>query len=245
MELSAQYDALAAEYRQAVTDYAYASAHGTLDDWAVAPNMALSPSTDASGTPVNSADQCRALCAANAQCKGATFFETSGQCTVYTTAALEAPVSLAHASAVVPNGQRLLLRIDQLNRQLVAMNDALRQQYARQDPGPGKRNREDRARELSEQYAHLVSEQTDIERLVARQRTVAASRQDMTLRADHAYAWHHVMVGVVGILLIVFLRVAVFVPPPDPTASFKFDLASIALTLGALVASIVVVRTYL
>jgi hypothetical protein len=145
---------------------------------------------------------CRVDCINNSKCSGATFI--SGSCDLRTGDSQIIPRK--NSIAIVPKEKKLLMNIDNLNRQLIIINDQIRNKIKLGTPIYKKLDNENRlkSQELNKQYKELNKERNNIQKLLDNYDELKYNETDNQLRLNQNY-YTYILLSIVGAFLIYIL----------------------------------------
>jgi NADH:ubiquinone oxidoreductase subunit 3 (subunit A) len=207
--LQKRYSNTLIKYRQASTDYINYLNSQTRRPNVKPPLVTVNNSSylgRGSAGPIirtSDANQCRVKCASNSKCTGATF--VSGTCNLRTGDSAVVPTK--NSIAIISRGKQLLMNMDTLNRELMSINNQIRQKISVGTPVYKDFNNANNitSRELSKQYSELNKERTNIKNLLDK---IESGQDENLIRLNHNYYTYFLLFIVAGFLLFLLIKLS-------------------------------------
>lgn len=240
--LQKRYDNVLTQYKQAVADYV-----GLLqfEDSAFVsvPKSAYVGTGSAGQSMATTLQECEASCASNTQCSGATF--VSGQCNVRSGDAPLVPSS-ADSVALLPKRKHALLKMDELNAQLLELNTQIVQKLGNDRPLYEKvmLQTSEQQQLLLSNYQDLTRERVRIRGLLDQYQTLEETQREGDIQVTQNYYVYWLLLvfalGMVWMLVMVMPLPSLYgsetrTSPPSssfmsaPLMAFVFILAVLGL----------------
>ncbi len=224
-KLKKDYSLQLSTYKQAVADYTsylQQNANKTVDK--SSPNYIVIPGKKFWGTGQAGAqsvyngvtvEKCKALCASNSKCSGATFSpDANGKAMCWLRSGEgELTPALDTDKAIIPEAKKYLLTIESANKQLIKTNSEIQKIIKQTTPlyNTIKSEGQEQNKELIQSYTQLISEREKIEEmLLAYQDLDAAAKQGDIKITQSYYSYFLLVVIAVGAIIILYKFSGIF-----------------------------------
>jgi NADH:ubiquinone oxidoreductase subunit 3 (subunit A) len=210
--LQKRYSNTLIKYRQASTDYINYLNSQTRQPNVRPPLVSVNNSSylgRGSAGPIirtSNANQCRAKCASNSKCTGATF--VSGSCNLRTGDSAVVPTK--NSIAIISRGKQLLMNMDILNRELISINNEIRNKISAGTPVYKDFNNANniKSQELSKQYSALNKERNNIKNLLDKYDKIENGQDENTIRLNQNYYTYFLLFIVAGFLIFLLIKLS-------------------------------------
>ena len=213
--LQRRYSNVLIKYKKAVTDYInYLNnqSHESYNKYSNISKINNQPFVNIKGTAyigignagqstATSLQECKADCATNSSCTGATF--VSNQCQLRTGEGQIVPSS-SDSYAIVPKAKQLLLNIENINQQLISINQQILNKIHAGEPiyydYKGKIDK--KTEELKKSYNNLIQERKNIVKLLEEYETLNRTEAENEILINKNY-YSYILLFILAIAVIV------------------------------------------
>lgn len=149
--------------------------------------------------------QCKAQCADNSSCSGATFI--SNQCQIITGNGKIVPSS-NDSYAIVPKEKQLLLNMERINKELIETNDEILNKIKASEPVYNDISNEinNKLVELQTGYNELEIERENIKKLVYDYETLNKKEEENTLYLTKNY-YYYILLLILAVVTVILLGI--------------------------------------
>jgi hypothetical protein len=203
------------QYKQAVADYlSFVQSPPSTSDMVSIQGRAFVGTGSAGQSTATTLQTCQADCAANSSCSGATF--VSNQCVLQSG---DAPLVPANQDtyAIVPKAKQLLLNMEALNAELIAINEQIQQQIdaSKTTIDQGQESASLAAQQLAQSYIDLYEERSAIEQLLDEYNTLDATEAETDLKVTQRHYTYIILVAAAVVVLIILGMPSLFASKID------------------------------
>ena len=197
---------LVIQYKQAVSDYlTFTQSTPTNSELLSIQGRAFAGTGSAGQSTATTLQDCQAACSANKLCSGATF--VSNQCVLRTG---DTPLVPANQStyAIIPKKKQLLLNMESLNAELIAVNQEIQDKIASSEAlAQDQKERTTNAyQHLTKTHEKLHKERSEIRNLLQEYETIEANVNETDLKTTQR---HYTYVLLVGLTILVVIVLAI------------------------------------
>ena len=161
---------------------------------------------------------CQAQCASNSNCTGATF--VSKKCQIRTGEGQIIPSS-NDSYAIVPRGKQLLLNMENINQQLIAINNKITNKIKSGNPiySNFKSQNDDKSEELKNSYQELLTERENIRKLLDEYETLNRTDGENLIKINQNY-YSYILLLILAVAII-FLLIKISYPSSSSTSTLS------------------------
>jgi hypothetical protein len=203
--LQQNYGNLLIKYKQSVTDYIenLKNQQTTEVSFVSIQGMAYTGTGSAGESNATTLQDCEASCSENSSCKGATFI--SDKCNIRTGDSTIVPTN--HDSyAIIPKSKYLLMKMEDLNKQLLDVNNEITNKIQTDDPIYGEiKNQINKKTELLiKNYKELEEERENIRQLLKQYETLETTENANELKITQNY-YIYILLFILAIAVVFLL----------------------------------------
>ena len=158
-------------------------------------------------------EECKAACSDTEGCMGATFNGVSYEQPIcwLRTGESDVVTGLPEDYAIVPKGKQLILNVQNINKQLLQMNQEIRdkENNAQALYILSKDKSKNANRELIKDFLQLNEERNNIDKLLTEVNTLEQTKQEEEIVITKNHYWFFVLVGIVIVILIILYKIGV------------------------------------
>ena len=238
-KLKKEYSLQLNAYKQAVADYtSYLQQNASNTESNSSPKYAVIPEKTFWGTgqPGNSSvsanvtvEKCKALCASNSKCSGATFspdFYGNSRCWLRSGESDLSPgIPAFKMSAIIPEAQKYLLTIERTNKKLIQTNEQIQKIIKISEPvyNDIKTESREQNKELIQNYTQLISEREKIEEMLQAYQDLDETEKQGEIKITQNYYSYFLLVAiVVGAVILLYNFSDIFTNNQNPYPQNSF-----------------------
>lgn len=242
--LQKRYEQVLTQYKQAVADYlSMLQSSSSSDDFVSVPKSAFVGNGSAGQSTSTTLQECEASCASNAQCSGATF--VSGQCQLRSGDGPLVPSS-ADSYALLPKRKHVLLKMENLNQQLMDIHSQIVQKIGDDQPLYEKvmLQANEQHQLLRANYADLAKEREKIRELLDQYQTLEETQREEELTTTQNYYVYWFLLVLALVLMWVFVGMPL-ASISSSSSSLETSSSNLPLIGLALIVCVVVIRYWM
>ncbi len=214
--LQQHYGNLLIKYKQAVADYIdnLKNQQSLEVSFVSIQGMAYTGTGSAGESDATTLQDCEASCSENSSCKGATFI--SDKCNIRTGDSTIVPIN-NDSYAIIPKSKYLLMKMEDLNKQLLDVNNEIKHKIRIGDPAYDevKRQINEKSTQLIENYKELEKERENIRQLLEQYETLETTENANEVKITQNY-YIYILLFILAIA-IVFLLIKISIPSTTTT----------------------------
>lgn len=207
--LQLSYSNVLIKYKQAVADYISTINNRKQNTLVSIKGKAYNGTRIDKPSTANTLQTCIAACSASSTCTGATF--VSNKCNLR---AGDSPIipSSSNSYAIVPNGKRLLMNMENLNQQLLNINKNIRNKITAGQPVYNNLqvDNKKKSEQLIKNYKELERERNNIRKLLEQYETLDTIENENQIKITKNY-YSYILLFIIAIAVI-FLLVNISMP---------------------------------
>ena len=243
--LRKHYSNILIQYKQSVTDYINYLNQNTKTNNKLFVNMKgqsyLGKETlqQINNTNLNN---CEALCGNNTKCSGATF--KSNICILKTGDSQIIPSSI-DSYAIIPEGKRLLMNMENLNQELININKKISNKLNKLEPYFNDNNvdRKNNTIELIQNYKELMEERENILKLLNDYKTLDNKQNEYEIKITQNYYFY--ILYFILIIIILYLLYQISYPSSSNNIKYEGELGINAYYIVFSIIIIIIILRYL
>jgi hypothetical protein len=239
--LQLNYSNILIQYKQSITDYlTYLNQNNksfvTMKDYSYLGTGTL---LDINNTNLNN---CKALCESNVNCSGATF--KSNICSLKKGNS-QIITSLDGSYAIIPQGKKLLMNMENLNQELIATSKEISNTLNQLDPYFNNNilDRKNNTMELVENYTKLINERENILKLLNDYKTLDNTQNENEIKITQNYYFY--ILYFILIIVILYLLYKINYPSSSSNIQYIGELNINAYYIIFIIIILVIILRYL
>jgi hypothetical protein len=224
-KLKKDYSLQLSAYKQAVADYtSYLQQNANKKSNKSLPNYIVIPGKKFWGTGQAGAqsvyngvtvEKCKALCASNSKCNGATFSpDANGKSTCWLRRGEgELTPALDTDKAIIPEAQKYLLTIESVNKKLIQTNEQIQKIIKQSTPlyNTIKTEGSKQNKELIQNYSQLISEREKIEKMLEKYQDLDETEKEGGIKITQNYYSYILLVAItIGAVILLYKFSGIF-----------------------------------